>query len=64
MRLARYNSALMIFRLYVLGILDAHGVDNLVFFHVPVFLSCRYYEWLLYRNFNGLVSIVSFTLGW
>ena len=32
MRFARYNSDLKLFRLYHLGMLDVHGVGNLVFF--------------------------------
>ena len=39
MRFARYNSALIVSRLYLLGMLDVHDVANLVFFlctHVSI----------------------------
>ena len=56
---AWYDSALMVFPLYILGILDYHGVGNLVFF-LCTCVSIMSLLWIIsvFRNLNGLVSIV------
>ena len=64
MRFARYNSALMVFHLCRLGMLDVQSVVNLVFLlctRVSIMPLIR--PICVFRDLNGLVSIISFTLG-
>ena len=64
-RFARYNSVLMEFRSYLLGMFDVHGISKFVFFlctrvsFVPLICVIS-----VSKNLCGLVSMVSFILRW